>query len=149
MLLSNDEIISLVKERKLDINPFCEDSVNPAGYDLRCGEEISVGSFQNRLCNTLEWLSLPHNIAGILHLRSSFSREGLIASLALVDPNFNGQLTVSLFNLTKHTIDLSKGEPFLQISFMKLSKAASKGYHGRYQFSKGIVESRRKKDVNS
>src|SRR5256885_12225556 len=31
-------------------------------------------------------------------LRSSFAREGVIASLALVDPGYQGQLTISLYN---------------------------------------------------
>jgi len=40
-------------------------------------------------------------LVGMLHIRSSLAREGIFASLALVDPGFRGQLTISLFNSSR------------------------------------------------
>jgi dCTP deaminase len=69
----------------------------------------------------------------------------LIASLALVDPGFRGQLTITLYNAGDNPVSLGKGGRFLQITFIKLSKKASRGYSGIYQDSSGVVKSLRGK----
>jgi deoxycytidine triphosphate deaminase len=131
----------------LIIKPFDEDLVKPAGYDLRCGESVTVESKEFCRTFTLEWIELPLSLAGMLHLRSSFTREGLLGGLALVDPGFKGQLTITLFNASMEAVKVSEGEPFIQISFTKLSRSAYKGYEGRYQVSQGVVPSRRVRTV--
>ncbi|MEM2901388.1 MAG: dCTP deaminase [Candidatus Bathyarchaeia archaeon] len=128
---------------KLRIEPLDESCINPAGYDLRCGQDVALNPGQMVLSSTLERVYLPNDLLGVLHLRSSLAREGLIASLALVDPGFRGQLTVMLYNAGNSAIRVKSGERFLQISFFKLINEASRGYSGVYQDSRGVVKSLR------
>ncbi len=97
------------------------------------------------LVASMERVELSNRIVGFLHLRSSLAREGLFASLALVDPGFRGQLTVSLYNSGDSAVHLAKGERFIQLSLLRLGKPAINKYAGRYQNSTGVVASRRKK----
>jgi dCTP deaminase len=141
--LSDKGIMDLLLTGKLRIEPLDESCINPAGYDLRCGQDVMLNPGRMVLSSTVERVQLPNDLVGVLHLRSSLAREGLIASLALVDPGFRGQLTVMLYNAGGNLIRVKRGERFLQISFFKLVGEASRGYSGVYQDSRGVVKSLR------
>jgi dCTP deaminase len=91
----------------------------------------------------MERVELGRDLVGALHIRSSLAREGIVGSLALVDPGFRGQLTISLFNGGKKPVQLEAGERFVQISLHRLGREATTKYEGRYQDSAGVVGSRR------
>lgn len=144
MGLSDHEILAAMKNRELSISPpgF---RINPAGVDLRIDRNVRLKPKRQLLVASIERVELSENIVGFLHLRSSLAREGLFASLALVDPGFRGQLTVSLYNAGDSAVNLAEGERFIQLSLLRLGKPAIKKYSGRYQNSSGVVASRRKK----
>ncbi|MEM3506355.1 MAG: dCTP deaminase [Candidatus Bathyarchaeia archaeon] len=133
----------LIKRKELEISPFSFSNLTPAGYDLRAYKSVKLKPMEYALIATLEKVKLSLKIVGFLYIKSSLAREGVFASLAVVDPGFDGQLTISLFNSTNKSIQISKEEPFVQIVFFKLIEKAKKGYKGKYQHSKGVVESKR------
>jgi len=144
MVLSDKEITFAIKSGELRILPS-EFRLNPAGVDLRIDRDIHLEPKQQLLVASIERVELSNGIVGFLHLRSSLAREGLFASLALVDPGFRGQLTVSLYNSGDSAVNLGKGERFIQLSLLRLGKPAINKYAGRYQNSSGVVASRRRK----
>jgi dCTP deaminase len=103
---------------------------------------------QHGLVASKERVELSNTILGILHIRSSLAREGIIASLALIDPGYQGQLTINLYNAGDRPVSLKSGERFVQLSLVRLGKPATTTYHGKYQNSKGIVTSRRRKNIS-
>src|SRR5438132_5104244 len=144
MALSDKEIASAMRKGELDILPRGF-RINPAGIDLRIDRDVRLEPKQHSLVASIERVELSDHIVGFLHLRSSLAREGLFASLALVDPGFRGQLTVSLYNSGDSAVNLAKGERFIQLSLLRLGKPTINKYAGRYQNSSGIVASRRRK----
>ena len=144
MSLSDREIASAIEKGELKIVPRGF-RLNPAGVDLRIDRNVRLKPKQQLLVASMERVELSNRIVGFLHLRSSLAREGLFASLALVDPGFRGQLTVSLYNSGDSPVILAKGERFIQLSLLRLGKPAIKEYRGRYQNSSGVVASRRRK----
>jgi len=143
-MLSAKEIMSALG-KEVSINPFREDQIGPASYDLTSSQELTISPHHWQLTSTSERVSLGIDLAASLFIRSSFAREGLFASLALVDPGFDGNLTISIFNGGDKDVVVHKGERFLQISFFRLGTPTNKPYAGRYQHSLGTVESRREK----
>src|SRR2546430_3318945 len=107
MPLSNNEIIGAIKTGKFPIVPR-NPNLNPAGIDLRADRSLVLRPGQQKLVATIERVELSENFLGILHIRSSLAREGIVASLALVDPGFRGQLTVSLHNAGDRLVSLRK-----------------------------------------
>jgi dCTP deaminase len=144
MSLSDKEIVSAIEKGELKIAPRGF-RLNPAGIDLRLDQDLRLKPKQQLLVASIERVELSNSIVGFLHLRSSLAREGLFASLALVDPGFRGQLTVSLYNSGDSAVNLARGERFIQLSLLRLGKPAIKKYAGRYQNSRGVVASRRRK----
>ena len=143
MALSDAEIRDALTVKNLVIDPLDETSLSPAGYDLRMSAEVMLAPSEHRLVATMERVELGRDLVGILHIRSSLAREGILASLALVDPGFRGQLTISLFNSGRKMIQLKAGERFVQLTFLRLGRQAAVKYEGRYQDSLGVVGSRR------
>ena len=144
MSLSDREIASAIEKGELKIVPRGF-RLNPAGVDLRIDRDVRLKPRQQLLVASIERVELSDRVVGFLHLRSSLAREGLFASLALVDPGFRGQLTVSLYNSGDSAVNLARGERFIQLSLLSLGKPAIKKYSGRYQNSSGVIASRRKK----
>ena len=143
MVLSDSEIRTAIRNKQLAIQPLGR--VNPAGVDLRIDRGVTLKPRQQTLAATIERVELSNKLAGILHIRSSLAREGVIASLALVDPGFRGQLTISLYNAGARPVKLKHGEGFIQLSLLRLNTPSHQTYTGKYQDSRGVVASRRRK----
>ena len=141
-VLSDVEIERCLRDGSLVLNPFDPSSLNGAGYDLRSESDVSISPGRSRLVATLERVELGENLAGTLHIRSSLARVGIIASLALVDPGFRGQLTISLYNGGPEQFVMRGGDRFVQIVLHQLDTRTQRSYRGRYQDSKGVVERR-------
>lgn len=141
-VLSDVEIEKRVREGALVLSPFDPTCLNGAGYDLRAGAEFIIPPGQNRLVPTLERVELGDDMAATLHIRSSLGRAGIMGGLALVDPGFRGQLTISLYNTGSEPYRLMEGDRFVQMVMHPLGMKSHRPYRGRYQDSQGIVERR-------
>jgi dCTP deaminase len=148
MALSDNEITAAIKTGQFHIFPG-KPKLNPAGIDLRADRSLILKPGNQTLVATIERVELSGQFVGILHIRSSLAREGVVASLALVDPGFRGQLTVSLHNAGDRLVSLRKGERFIQLSLLRLGMPATHAYVGKYQNSRGVVKSRRRKMIRS
>ncbi len=144
MSLSDVEIREAVRAGEFAVRPRIG-RLNPAGVDLRIGRGAILQPREQLLVASLERVELSKSLLGTLHIRSSLAREGVFASLALVDPGFRGQLTVSLYNAGERPVNIRRGERFIQLSLFKLGKPAGEGYEGRYQDSQGIVSTKRRR----
>ena len=82
MILSAPEIIRYLKrestEGNLVINPYSNESQQPASYDLRSAMDILLPRGTCTLVPSLEWVELPPDLAGTLRCRSSFGRRGVL-----------------------------------------------------------------------
>jgi dCTP deaminase len=134
------EIEKCLRDGSLVIVPFERSCLNGAGYDLRLAGELAVSPGQHRLVATLEKVEIGEALVGTLHIRSTLARSGIIASLALVDPGFRGQLTVSLFNVGSEQFSMAKNDRFLQMVLHRLGTKTHRPYAGKYQDSQGIVD---------
>jgi len=141
LILSDVDIEQRMIGHSLIIAPFEPSCLNGAGYDLRLAEELMMEPHEQRLVATLERVELGEDLVGMLHIRSSLARAGIIASLALVDPGFRGQLTICLYNAGSRQFAMDRKDRFLQIALHQLSTKTHRPYHGKYQDSQGIVDS--------
>ncbi|WP_297089930.1 dCTP deaminase [Thermococcus sp.] len=146
--------------KEILIEPFSEKSLQPAGYDLRVGREayingelidvkeagrVAIPPKTYALILTLERVKLPDDVMGDMKLRSSLAREGLLGSFAWVDPGWDGNLTLGIYNASNEPVELAYGERFVQIAFIRLEGPARNPYRGNYQGSQHLALSKRRK----
>ncbi len=170
MVLSDGEISSLIREGDLCIEPLEEGQIQPASVDIRLGntfcvlEDTSNGIIrlsddikyktiitdrylllpgQFVLATTVEYFRLPDNLTAFVEGRSSLGRLGLfIQNAGWVDPGFEGEITLELFNANRCAIELQAGHRIGQLVFARMAQSALHPYSGKYQRQRGATGSR-------
>lgn len=99
------------------------------------------------LATTMEYFVLPDNITAFVEGRSSIGRLGLfIQNAGWVDPGFEGQITLELFNASDYSIKIRSGTRVGQLVFAKMDEDAENPYRGKYQGQTGATGSMIYKD---
>lgn len=101
------------------------------------------------LGSTSEYVRLPDHLVAKLEGKSSLGRLGLLihSTAGLVDPGFQGHLTLELSNVANLPITLYPGMKIGQVSFFQLTSEAENPYGSRklgskYQGQRGPTPSR-------
>lgn len=137
-------VLSCQTIRRLKLLDPCEErGVSPSGrsyglsqcgYDLRLAELVELRPQGFILASTVERFTLPNNIVGIVHDKSSLARMGLAVQNTVAEPGWRGYLTLELTNHTHiHWITLARGEPVAQVVFHFLDEPTEQPYAGKYQ----------------
>ena len=174
MILSDGEIRELISKKELEIFPLEDKQVQPASVDITLGNTFSIiedvtsgiidptqsitykdfntnkflllpGQFV--LATTREYIKLPDNLTAFVEGRSSWGRLGLfIQNAGWVDPGFEGEITLELYNANRCAIELSAGLRIGQLVFAKMEKNAINSYNGKYQKQKSATGSKINED---
>lgn len=123
------------------IEPFCERTVlagmsyglSAAGYDIRIREGLmlSVGSF--KLASTIERFKMPNDVLGHVADKSTWARRGLAVQNTIIEPGWEGYLTLELTNHGPDYIFIRDGSPIAQVIFHWLDTQTDQPYSGKYQ----------------
>lgn len=87
------------------------------------------------LAATLEYFSIPGNIVAVAADKSTLARIGLAVQNTVMEPQWEGYLTVEISNHGPIPVILRDGMPISQMMFYQGSYPAY-GYDGRYQKQK-------------
>ncbi len=170
MILSDKDILSRLERGDLSITPLGDGQIQPASVDIRLGDTFSViedspsgvitmdgeitykplrsdtyvllpGQFI--LATTMEYFILPNDLTAFVEGRSSLGRMGLfIQNAGWVDPGFQGEITLELFNANRCAIKLQTGRRVGQLVFARMDSEALRPYRGKYQGQRGATGSR-------
>lgn len=169
MILSDGEIREYLDSLRLDIYPIEDIQIQPASVDIRLGDTFCIVDDHNStirlgdevnykiihqdkytllpgqfvLATTMETFVLPNDLTAFVEGRSSLGRLGLfIQNAGWVDPGFEGEITLELFNASRFAIELQAGCRVGQLVFAKMEKDAVNPYCGKYQGQRGATGSR-------
>lgn len=164
MLLHDQAIALEVGRERIRIEPFAENQLQPASYDVRLGglfilkpdggspsywPQLLLGPGMFVLGTTIEKITLPPDIAARIEGKSSLGRKGLMlhSTAGWIDPGFSGQITLELSNISGRQLWLTQGMAIGQIAFMRCEGPAQRPYGhpdlgSKYQNQQGPVGSR-------
>ncbi|MET3690127.1 dCTP deaminase [Priestia megaterium] len=170
MILSDKTIEQKIKDKQLHIEPLTDNQIQPASVDLRIGssylkieehqigvmsldqeikyehlksDEIIIPPHSFLLATTLEYIKLPNDLTAFVEGRSSIGRMGLfIQNAGWVDPGFEGQITLELYNANRLPIRLIKGWRICQLVFVEMDQSTVNPYRGKYQGQKNATGSK-------
>ena len=159
MILSDKTIKRMLDEKSLVVEPLEQNQIQPASVDIRLGDTFSVVEDSSSgiitmdrqiqyktqfvLATTMEYISLPDNLTAFVEGRSSLGRMGLfIQNAGWVDPGFQGEITLELFNANRCAIELTSGRRVGQLVFARMDASAIQPYNGKYQGQRGATGSR-------
>lgn len=83
---------------------------------------------------TLEKFKIPENMMGFVHNKSTDARNGLLQVTGVLEPGWEGYLTLEMFNMhPKDSYRLIEGQPIAQIIFHQIDQTVTSPYSGKYQ----------------
>ena len=86
------------------------------------------------LARTQEQVFVDKSIAAWVEGRSSFGRAGLfVQNAGWVDPNFQGTITLEIYNGLSYSVKLYAGTPCCQLVVPEVTGDTEEGYTGQYQ----------------
>jgi dCTP deaminase len=175
MILSDKTLRTMIDSGELGVSPLMADSIQPASIDCRLGShflmvddhqahsidlnsKITYREFEGPaitippksflLATTMETVKLPNDLVAFVEGRSSIGRIGLfIQNAGWVDPGFEGQITLELFNANSLPIRLEAGRRICQLVFCRMDQAALRPYRGKYQGQTNATGSQVYKDT--
>lgn len=138
MILPAQEI-----QRIKPLTPFHQRTVHngmtfglgPAGYDVRIAEdhEFYPGNHFVKLGSTMERFEMPNNLIARVLDKSTWARQGLFVQNTVIEPGWEGFLTIELTYHGQYMMRVARGSPIAQVVFELLSESTSLPYHGKYQ----------------
>ena len=174
MILSDQRIRQDVfsQASELSINTYCSENLQPASYDLTLQEgllklddkqglikvdkgvrykqkyNMIVKPREFVLASTVEKVKIPQRMSGRVEGRSSIGRIGLfVENAGWIDPGFEGQITLELYNATDKPIVLKKDMRIAQLILEETYPSASL-YEGKYVNQQGATGSKIEDDFD-
>ena len=178
MILSDQSLFKMIKNKELVISSTSEKSIQSASIDLRLGREFALLKYWEHtdilnftedpeylkinadefvvpahtfvLGITMETIQLPSSVTAFLEGRSTIGRMGLfIQNAGWVAPGFKGQIVLELYNANTMPIRLTAGHRICQIVLCEMDQKPKKPYQGKYQDQKGLVGSHVSRDFEN
>lgn len=161
----------IIQANKQLIKPFRKKQCQPASYDCLLDTEFIFNAdvhkddvidiFEKRestqisfnkyviippltmvLGSTVEWFRIPTYVGAYVEGKSSIGRSGLfVQNAGFIDPGFEGNITLELFNANNCHIRIPIKMPICQVVFLNVS-GVDKGYSGKYVGQEGVTPSR-------
>ncbi|MBU2638349.1 MAG: dCTP deaminase [Nanoarchaeota archaeon] len=167
-VLGRTEILKLVREGTVKIAPvFKEANVGPASIDLTLANEFRVfkkgkaleakedvkvdsytrlvkagkitlkpGDFVHGI--TVEKITLPETICGLLHGRSKYARMGIVvhATASFIQPGVSNKQVLEIKNISPRSVVLKAGTRLCQLILLDM---LGKGkYSGSFKIQEGL-----------
>jgi len=119
----------LVEKRKLH---GVSHGLSEAGYDIRIKQSVTLHPFRRfRLASAIEQFTMPDNLLGIVHDKSTWARNGLSVFNTVIEPGWSGYLTLELIYHGWRPLKIKAGSGIAQVIFHETSTPVA--YNGKYQ----------------
>ena len=111
--------------------------LSACGYDITLAKVLDLNwtlrAQQFCLASAHEYFSIPNDIMGVVHDKSSLARRGLAVQNTVLEPGWYGYLTLELTNHGTEKILLQEGCAIAQVIFYRLDEPTELPYKGKYQ----------------
>lgn len=130
--------------------------LGPCGYDIRIGKidrKVWIGESSVPyndpsyptvkawtvrpndfiLLSSLERIRLPYDLVGYVRDKSTLARRGLALQNTVLEPGWEGYITLELSNHGADDVRIEEGMPIGQVMFELLDQPTNKPYTGKYQ----------------
>src|SRR6476620_8055207 len=86
-----------------------------AGLDLYSREDVVLQAGEGKVAKTGIAIALPIGYVGLVADRSSLAKKGIKTAGGVIDAGYRGEIHIVLWNISKSTILLKKGERIAQL----------------------------------
>ncbi len=130
------DIVHGAINKKIDNGIIPSYGLDGCGYTLRVEglhKIASIPAMSYLRFTTYETIFMPNDKMGLLYLKSTYSRQGLIlVTNSPVDPGYDGVLTIILFNPNTYPVQVYLDGGVAMLVVHELSHAVE-SYNGRWK----------------
>jgi dCTP deaminase len=94
------------------------------------------------LANTVEYIKMPRNVVGLMTAKSTYARCGLIFPPTVLEPEWEGNITIEISNTTPSPARIYVNEGIAQVLFFESDEDCKVSYadrKGKYQGQRGVT----------
>lgn len=107
--------------------------LSSCGYDVRIAENFIMWPMRFVLASTIEKFAMPNDLCARVVDKSSWARQGICVQNTIIEPGWEGYLTLEITNHRWAFKRIRSGMPIAQIIFEKLDEPTEQVYQGKYQ----------------
>ncbi len=133
-LISGDEEHELIDPKNPETSSWVEKTV----------DELVIPPGTHVLGSSLEYFSIPRDVMGLVFGKSTYARSGLLINVTPLEPEWEGNITIALFNASRCSVKVYAGEGIAQVIFLGANEPCGTSYadrKGKYQSQKGVKRS--------
>lgn len=113
-----------IQKKEIEPNDTIQDSSNFSLQEIILPSEdpYILHPHSSVLAQTFEYISMPNDLVGILHGRSSLGRLGIIihANAGLINPGYKGVITLEISNLGNLVVRLYPLQDIATVEFLNI-----------------------------
>lgn len=107
--------------------------LGPAGYDIHIDQDIWLWPGRFLLASAMEHFTMRDDVLGVVHDKSTWARRGMTVQNTVIEPSWEGFLTLEVKMNAWRFLRIRRGTPIAQVLFHRLEQATDRPYRGRYQ----------------
>ena len=100
---------------------------------MRIKQPVTLAAGDFKLASIIERLQMPYDLIARVTDKSTWARKGVAVQNTVIEPGWNGWLTIELSNHGHDLIHIPAGAPIAQIIFETLDEPTLMPYQGKYQ----------------
>jgi dCTP deaminase len=94
------------------------------------------------LARTIEYMRIPRNVVGLMTVKSTYARCGIVSPPTVLEPEWEGHITIEISNTTPLPARVYANEGIAQVLFFQADEFCRVSYadrKGKYQGQTGIT----------
>lgn len=100
-------------------------------YDDIQSEILDIPPHSFTLAMTEEYIKMPLSVMGFMQCKSTYARCGIVMPPTVIEPEWEGRITLEIANVTNLPVRLYAHEGICQLVFMKLDEIPMTTYSSR------------------
>jgi dCTP deaminase len=108
-------------------------------HSLKRGESFWLKPKSFILAHTIETFKMPEDLMGRVYDKSTLARCGIDLRETIIEPGWQGQITLEIKNDSYFHIELTVGMGVGQIIFERVDQKPNYSYKGKYQGQQGVT----------
>ena len=133
---------AVINPKKIDLDMF----VSPEIFSCpEFGRYVQMPPHSYMLGYTVETFNIPRNILVACLGKSTYARAGIVINVTPIEPEFEGQVVIEIFNGTSLPAMIFVNEGIAQFIFLESDENCEVSYKdrgGKYQGQRGLTHAR-------
>ncbi len=114
-------------------------------YEVVTAESVVVPPHGSVLARSLEYFRIPRDILALSFGKSTYARCGVLPNITPLEPEWEGIVTMKIFNVSDHPVRLYANEGIAQVLFIAADEICTTSYRdkkGKYQGQTTITKAK-------